>query len=47
MSYEASPTYSRLDVWIALLGIVAILMAYGVRELLVHMAAVDVVTNLA
>jgi len=38
---------SRLDAWIALLGIVAILMAYTIREVLLHLDTVQVVTNRA
>jgi hypothetical protein len=38
---------SCLDGWIALLGIVAILMAYTVREVLTHLDTVQVVTNRA
>lgn len=40
---------SRFEVWIALLGIAASLMAYAVREFLIrmHVSEVTVWTNLA
>jgi hypothetical protein len=46
-STEDSLPNARLDAWIALLGIVAILMAYTIREVVTHLEIVQVVTNRA